>query len=64
MGYPAFITDPDKSQCVDVSHIGFSQIESPKKFDRQRWLERISMFHWKFTELEDGTAWKHMREFI
>ncbi len=64
MGYPAFITDPDKSQCVDVSHIGFSQIESPKKFDRQRWLERISMFHWKFTELEDGTAWKHMRTFI
>jgi len=64
MGYPAFITDPDKSQCADVSHIGFSQIESPKKFDRQRWLERISMFHWKFTELEDGTAWKHMRAFI
>jgi len=64
MGYPAFITDPDKSQCADVSHIGFSQIESPRKFDRQLWLERISMFHYKFTELEDGTAWKHMRTFI
>jgi hypothetical protein len=64
MGYPAFITDPDKSQCADVSHTGFSQIESPRKFDRQLWLERISMFHYKFTELEDGTAWKHMRKFI
>jgi len=26
--------------------------------------ERISMFHWKFTELEDGTAWRHMRQYV
>jgi hypothetical protein len=64
MGYPSFITDPDKSQCADVSHVGFGNIESPQEFDRQRWLERISMFHWKFTELENGTAWRHMRQYV
>jgi hypothetical protein len=63
-GYHAFITDPKKSQCAEVSHTGFEDIESPKEFDRQDWLERISMFHWKFSELEDGTAWRHMREYV
>jgi hypothetical protein len=64
MGYPAFITDPLRSQCAEVSHYGFEKLESPIEFDRQKWLERISMFHWKFSELEDGTAWKHMRKYV
>lgn len=63
-GYSAFITDPTTSQCAEVAHMGFEKIESPQEFDRQRWLERISMFHWKFRELEDGTCWRHMREYI
>jgi len=63
-GYSSFITDPATSQCAEVSHQGFADIESPKEFDRQKWLERISMFHWKFTELEDGTAWRHMRQYV
>lgn len=63
-GYSAFITDPTTSQCAEVSHVGFENIESPQEFDRQRWLERISMFHWKFSELEDGTCWRHMRQYI
>ena len=63
-GYHAFITDPAKSQCAEVSHVGFENIETPKEFDRQKWLERISMFHWKFSELEDGTAWRHMRDYV
>jgi hypothetical protein len=62
-GYHAFITDPDKSQCSDVANIDFSKIENPNMFDRQKWLERISMFHWKFSELENGTAWRHMRNY-
>ena len=64
MGYASFITDPEKSQCAEVSHVGFEHIESPQEFDRQSWLERISMFHWKFTELEDGSAWRHMRNYV
>ena len=63
-GYPAFITDPIKSQCAEVAHVGFENIETPQQFDRQRWLERISMFHWKFSELESGAAWRHMRQYV
>jgi len=62
-GYSAFVTDPVSSQCAEVAHTDFSKLESPEEFDRQRWLERISMFHWKFSELEDGTAWRHMRDY-
>lgn len=63
-GYNSFITDPTTSQCSEVSHHGFEMIESPQQFDRQKWLERVSMCHWKFSELEDGTAWKHMRQYV
>tara|TARA_B110000503_G_scaffold69653_1_gene108552 strand:- start:773 stop:1720 length:948 start_codon:yes stop_codon:yes gene_type:complete len=63
-GYSAFITDPIKSQCAEVAHHNFQDIETPKEFDRQRWLERISMFHWKFSELENGTAWRHIRQYV
>lgn len=62
-GIPAFITDPSKSQCAEVSQHSFKDIESPVEFDRQKWLERISMFHWKFSELENGTAWRHIRNY-
>lgn len=63
MGFPAFITDPKKSQCREVSHTDFSKIETPKEFDREQWVKRISMFHWKFSELEDGSCWRHMRNY-
>lgn len=63
-GYHAFVTDPINSQCKEVAHSDFSKIENPDLFDRQKWLERISMFHWKFSELQDGSCWKHMREYI
>lgn len=62
-GHHAFITDPESSQCREVANTDFSKIEKPDEFDRQAWLERISQFHWKFTELEDGSAWRHMRQF-
>ena len=63
-GYPAFITDPSKSQCAEVAHHGFKRLEKPKEFDREAWLQRISMFHWKLSELNDGTCWRHMRQFV
>ncbi len=63
-GYPAFVTDPERSQCAEVAHYGFEDIENPKEFDREKWLQRISMFHWKLSELRDGTCWRHMREFV
>lgn len=63
LGYSAFVTDPLKSQCAEVSHTDFSKIETPTEFDREQWLRRISMFHWKFSELEDGSCWQHMRNY-
>jgi hypothetical protein len=63
-GYYSFVTDPQKSQCAEVSNTNLSLIETPSQFDRQRWLERISMFHWKFSELEDGKCWSHMRNYV
>lgn len=63
-GYHAFVTDPEKSNCKQVSHCDFSYIENPQIFDREAWLHRISMFHWKFSELENGSAWKHMRNYV
>jgi hypothetical protein len=62
-GYHSFITDSANSQCKDVSHDNFHMIENPQEFDRQAWLERISMFHWKFDELSNGTCWRHMRNY-
>lgn len=63
-GYHAYITDPVKSQCSEVAHNGFKNIEKPQQFDRLKWLERVSMFHWKFSELENGTAWRHIRQYV
>ncbi len=63
-GYPAFITDPENSQCKEVAHTDFKLIDTPVQFDRQSWLERISMFHWNFAELKNGECWKHMRKYI
>jgi len=63
MGYPAFVTDVTNSQCAEVAHTDYSEIENPRHFDRQKWLERISMFHWKFSELQDGNCWVHMRNY-
>ena len=62
-GYHAFVTNPETSQCAEVASSDFSQIESPNEFDREKWLQRISMFHWKFSELENGECWAHMRNY-
>jgi hypothetical protein len=62
-GYHGFITDPIKSQCNEVAETDFSKIENPSQFDRQQWLERISMCHWKFEDLESGKCWSHMRNY-
>jgi hypothetical protein len=63
-GYHCFLTDPADSQCAEVSNVDFRNIENPQEFDRQKWLERISMFHWKFDELADGSCWRHMRNYF
>jgi hypothetical protein len=63
-GYPIFVTDYTKSQCREIANTDLSQIETPVLFDRQNWVERISMFHWNFEELKSGECWQHMRQYI
>jgi hypothetical protein len=63
-GVPIFVMDPARSQCTEVANTDLSQIENPQMFDRQKWVERLSMFHWNFDELKSGECWSHMRSFI
>ena len=63
-GYPIFVTDPLKSQCAEISNMNLSDIENPKLPDRQRWAERLAMFHWNFDEIASGECWAHMRKYV
>ncbi len=62
-GIPVFVTDPEPkiSQAYAVANTNLSCIENPKTFERVKWVEKLSMCHWKFDELSNGTAWAHMR---
>ena len=65
-GIPVFVTDPNPkmSQACEVANTDLSQIENPKNFERQKWIEKLSMCHWKFEELSNGSAWEHMRNYV
>jgi hypothetical protein len=65
-GIPVFVTDPvpQNSQAYAVANTDLSQIETPKTFERQAWAERLAMSHWNFAELSNGTAWRHIRQFV
>lgn len=63
-GYPIFVTDPEKSQSGEIANLDLSKIETPALPDRQAWIERISMFHWNFEEIENGECWSHMRKYV
>jgi len=63
-GYPIFVTDPAKSQCTEIANLDLTKIENPQLPDRQKWVERLSMFHWNFDELQSGECWSHMKKFI
>jgi hypothetical protein len=65
-GIPAFLTDPypQNSQSFAVANTDISKIEDPVIVDRQAWVERLSMCHWKFDELKSGAAWKFFKKYI
>jgi hypothetical protein len=62
-GIPIFVADKSKSQCAEIAN-DLKNIETPTLFDRQSWVERISMFHWKFSELQNGNCWRHIKNYI
>lgn len=65
-GIPAFITDPfpQHSQSFEIANTDLSKIETPNMPDRQEWIEKISMCHWKFDELKSGEAWQFFKKYI
>jgi hypothetical protein len=65
-GIPAFVTDPtpQTSQAFDVANTDLQKIENPEFKDRQQWIEKISMCHWKHEEIVNGSAWLHIRKYI
>ena len=58
-GVPVFVTDtdPSVSQVNGVCNTNLKRLEDPKMYDRQEWIERLSMCHWNFNELKSGEAW-------
>jgi len=63
-GVPVFVDDPIDCQAKDVANTNFANIETPDTFDRELWLQKLSMCHWNFEELSSGEAWTHMRKYI
>jgi hypothetical protein len=65
-GIPAFVTDPSPqtSQAYPVANYDLRRIENPEFKERQDWIERLSMCHWHFGELTNGSAWMHIKKYI
>lgn len=65
-GVPVFAMDPDPnySQYSDVANHSLADIENPTLHERQSWIERVSMSHWKFDELKSGEAWSFMKNYV
>jgi hypothetical protein len=66
MGVPAFLTDPmpQNSQSYGVANLDISKIETPVFYERQQWIEKISMCHWNFDELKSGEAWSFFKRYV
>ena len=65
-GIPVFVTDPQprNRQSFEIANTDLSKIESPTLFDRQSWVEKLSMCHWNFAELQSGEAWNFFKRYI
>ena len=60
-GIPCFVLDPEYSQSSSVANLSLKNIENPQMPDRLPWVQKLAQCHWNNTELENGTAWTHMR---
>jgi hypothetical protein len=65
-GIPCFVTDPQPqySQAFTVANVDLSLIETPTLPDRLSWISQLAMCHWSLSELEQGIAWAHIRNYI
>lgn len=65
-GVPTFVTDPypEHSQTFGVANTDLRRLENPELYDRQQWIEKLSMCHWSFDELRSGEAWQFFKRYI
>ena len=65
-GIPVFVTDPvpQMSQAFAVANTDLATIETPVMPDRESWVNSISMCHWNFLELSNGTAWRNIKQYV
>lgn len=65
-GIPNFVTDPNprNSQAFGVVNTDLALIENPILFERQEWLNKLCMCHWKFDEMKNGTAWNFFKKHL
>jgi len=65
-GVPVFVTDKtaQRSQAYDIANLNLEDINQPKTSERQQWIEKISMSHYSFRDLTDGTAWNTIKDYI
>lgn len=65
-GVPVFLTDPEPqhSQTYGIANTDLKLLENPQMPDRQQWIERLSMCHWSFDELQSGEAWRFFRQYV
>ena len=64
-GVPIFLLDPERSQAKDVANINLRDIEKPNyDFDREGWLRRLAMSHWRLDEIRSGECWRHMKQWV
>jgi hypothetical protein len=55
-GVPTFVLDPisKRSHAFDIANLDISSIENPLMPDRERWIEKISMSHYKISDIKAG----------
>tara|TARA_B100000902_G_scaffold98614_1_gene101061 strand:+ start:9372 stop:10316 length:945 start_codon:yes stop_codon:yes gene_type:complete len=64
-GVPIFVLDPLRSQSAEVANRNIKDIENPSyDFDRETWLRRLAMMHWRLDELRSGECWRHMKNWV
>jgi hypothetical protein len=65
-GVPVFVTDKisKRSQAYEVANLSLTDINQPLTFDRQDWIEKISMSHFNFADLRSGAAWSIIKDYL
>ena len=58
-GIPSFVTSK-KSVAWDVTSHDLSEINNPKIFDREQWLNNLAYTQWNLKEIEKGLPFKHL----